>query len=119
MKKLRMTMFQRICLSNVIGEQKGKRSDENHVVLQDVRKKIKPSKDEFAKCTLVYGNTMAINEPACEEFDSVDYELSKQEHRRLKDFLNGIELPGVATDWIEPLMEQLEAPAASALERVS
>lgn len=112
MKKLTLSMLQRIHLSAAIADQKGKRSDLNHSTLTGIRRKIKLNKDEERKYLIKAINQIGLREEMVDAAPEIAIDLYPNEVTRLKRFLDETEFYGVAEDWIEAIIEQLETKDA-------
>jgi hypothetical protein len=104
MKKVHLTMLQRFGLENLLGEQRGNR--EANIVFHRIRKKIKvpaDTREKIAELMKTRGDAAFDNQP------EATIELETEEVRKLRKLCEEAELPVAALEWVEPLMEQLEA----------
>jgi len=105
---------QRLGLENLLGEQKGKREELR--VWYNVRQKIRINGEERRKYLRPNGaGGMAFDDVAAEAADSAGLfqaNLTDDEIRRLIKLGDSIEFSCGMLDWMEPLLQTLEAKPA-------
>lgn len=102
-----LTMIQRFGLDDLLSQQKGKR--DTNAVWHRIRQKIKIPIAIRKDLTITAGNMLLIDPEAADKHESIDVWLETEEVRRLRKLGEETELPAAALEWLEPLMEQLEA----------
>ena len=106
-------MLQRFGLDNLLAEQKGKR--ENNIVFHKVRRKIKIPQDVRDRVIIKLPNGQFMTDDAAlRAEEDITIQLESEEVRKLRKLGDEAELPAAALDWLEPIMEQLEAPSSAA-----
>ena len=111
-----LPVLARIGLDNWLAEQKGNRN--SVFVLHNIRQKVKLSDEEKEMYTRQVGNALLLS-PAAQTAAAIQVTLESEEVRRLKQLANESEIPTVFWEWLEPLVEQLEAPATVKVHKLN
>jgi hypothetical protein len=124
-RTITLTIMQRFGLEDLLGSQKSKR--EAATVFYKIRKKIKVSLAERRDWTergiiiqhlTQQGTQIAIDEERAAQIAPLEVWLESEEVRRLRKLGDEVEVTPAILDWLEPLMEQLEAKDPPAALRV-
>jgi|SRR5579859_2555057 len=107
MKTITLTMLQRAGLEQLIGQKTGKR--DSNVVFYRIRKKIKVLQADKAAIAQKQEANKYLGDDAYSGYPEVEVSLETEEVRKLKDLLNDTEVPLAWLDWMEPVMEKLNA----------
>lgn len=102
-----LTMIQRFGLDDLLAGQKGKR--DANTVWHRIRQKIKIPISVRRDLTITSGQMLLIDPEAADRHEPIEVWLETEEVRRLRKLGEETELPAAALEWLEPLMEQLEA----------
>ncbi|HEU0180309.1 MAG TPA: hypothetical protein VFV58_39235 [Blastocatellia bacterium] len=113
-RAISLSVVQRLGLENLLGEQKGKREELR--CWYNVRQKIRINSEEKRKYLRPNGNGgMVFDDVAAEAADTAGLfqaSLTDDEIRRLVKLGDSLELACGQLDWLEPLLQVLEAKPA-------
>ena len=110
--QINLDVRQRLGLEALLGAQTGDR--EKKYVIYKLRKEITLSRDERRQCVREIGQGQAIVDPdAMDRVGSKSFDLEREPVRRLKDLIRSFDGPVSEMDWMEPILDQIEAAEAA------
>lgn len=110
-RNVTLTMLQRFGLDDLLAGQKGKRDAMS--VWHKIRQKIHIPLAERKRLTIVVGQQSGMDIVQAEQCDVITVWLESEEVRKLRKLGDETEILAAHMEWLEPLMEQLEAKVSS------